>query len=111
MSLVLAHFAIGAVMTALLIQGFFRDLHYKRTGIVFGGIWSLIPDTVGVIPIYADVFQQLDESRWTNLFWFHRTMDQLEEGAGSPRVALALTGILVLVVTIIEWYENNRCKN
>lgn len=111
MSLVLAHFAIGAVMTALLIEVFFRDLHYKRTAIVFGGIWGLIPDTVGVIPSYAGVFQQLIGSPWANLFWFHRIMDQLEEGAGSPRVALALTGILVLVVTIIEWRENNRCKN
>lgn len=98
-------------MSAVLIQVFFQNHQYKRTGIVFGGIWGLIPDMHGFIPVYAGLFRRLDGSRWADLFWFHRTMDQLEEGAGSPRVALALAGLLVLVVAMIERYDNNRGKD
>lgn len=105
MSLVLAHFAVGATMTALVLHVFFREFRYKRTGTVLGGVWGLVPDFHAVSPMYADTLRRLDESRWGDLFWFHRTMDRLEDGAGSPRVALALVVILFLVVAATEWHE------
>ncbi|TYL36410.1 hypothetical protein CV102_22560 [Natronococcus pandeyae] len=112
MSLVLTHFAVGAIATAILVHLFFPSLRYKMTVIVGGGIWALIPDLHGITPVYTDVFYALDTSRWADLFWFHRTMDRLEVGAGSPRVALVFAGALVIIVALGEWYEKGvRCND
>lgn len=106
MSRVLAHFAIGAIMTTFLIHFLFRNLEYKLSGIVLGGLWGLIPDLYAIVPFYTGFFQQLAASRLADVFWFHRTIDQLEDGAGSPSVAIALAVLLWVVVAATEWYCN-----
>ena len=105
MSLVLTHFAVGAIMTALLVHLFFHQVKHKLILIVGGGLWGTIPDAHGVLPVYAEVFERLDASPWADIFWFHRTMDRIETGAGSPRLALGLAIILVLVIAATEWHD------
>ena len=103
MSLVLSHFAIGAIMTALLVHLWIPTYAYRGVVIVLGGIWGLIPDLHGVLPWFDHWFRRLDASHWADIFWFHRTMDRLEDGPGSPRVALTLTILLIAIIVATEW--------
>ncbi|MEF8902195.1 MAG: hypothetical protein V5A25_13395, partial [Halovenus sp.] len=107
MSRVLAHFAVGAIITAGLVHLLLRDSQYGLSVITLGGLWGVIPDAHGFLPVYADAVRQVEESAWADIFWFHRTMDQLEKGAGSPQVTLALVVVLVVVVAVLEWRDTS----
>lgn len=108
MSLAVTHFAFGAAMTAILIEMLVPSLRYKRTAIVAGGLFALVPDLHYVTPVYHDAFFAFHESRIADIFWFHWTMDKrLEPGRGSQRVAgIALLFFLVTIV-VTEWYEQS----
>jgi len=108
MSRVLSHFAIGAIMTTVLIHMLVPTLRYKKTVIVLGGIWGNIPDFHGISVGFEDVFLRLDTTGWANIFWFHRKMDQLENGPGSQRLAILLAVLFVLTVAVTEWDKHRE---
>lgn len=105
MSLAIAHFALGAGVTALILGFFAPQIKYQRTLTIVGGMWALVPDLHYVSPIYADVLVGIKASFIGNLFWFHRLLDELSQGRGTRGEAFLMVIFLLLATLLTEYIE------
>jgi len=107
MSMALAHFAFGAAMTTLLITFFLPAVRYPRTLLLVGGGWAMLPDLHWVSPVFTQQLHTIHQtSLWTDLFWFHRTLDQVDP-TDSKAIAALFLGFFILATVITE-HRNYR---
>lgn len=93
MSLALAHFAIGATGTTVLVALLPGRIRISRTLVLFGGIWALVPDTYKLASTYIGWMVGVHNSPLGNLFWFHQLVDVLDPA----------DSYFVLVVAVSMW--------
>lgn len=99
MSLGITHFAVGAAGTAIIIAIAAPTIRYRGTLIVLGGVWALIPD-VGKLYAHPTLLT-FHDSRFADLFWFHRTMD-LYDPTDSVYVATVMVFVLIVVMVVTD---------
>lgn len=97
MSLAIAHFAVGAMATALLLMIVAPRLLRSPTVIALGGAWAMIPDAHHVLPVGAELVRSLHFSVWANLFWFHLYLDRLDP---TDSATFAAGSVLLLLVVL-----------
>lgn len=102
MSLAIAHFALGAGATALLLALLAPEVEYQRTLTVCGGLWALVPDLGYVSPVFRDAFALIKTTPFGNLFWFHTFLDAQAPGRGSRTEAAVMVVFLLLATIIVE---------
>lgn len=99
MSLAITHFAVGGICTALIALYLLPPTRYARTLVLLGGGWGMLPDVHWVAPFYAPELKALHSSVFTNVFWFHQTLDVVDPTDSYTVAALAL-GAFILVVSL-----------
>ena len=67
--------------------------------VLLGGGWAMLPDVHWVAPLYAPELKALHSSVFTNIFWFHQTLDVVDPTDSYTVAALAL-GAFILVVSL-----------
>lgn len=103
MSMALAHFAFGAAMTTLLVTFLVPGIRYPRTVLLAGGGWAMVPDFHWVSPVFSEQLHTLHQtSLWTDLFWFHRTLDRIDPTDSKATAALCLA-FLILATALAEY--------
>lgn len=100
MSFAIGHFALGATLTALVVTYLLPKLPYPRTVVVLGGVWALLPDAAKLAPTNPDLVA-FHDSLWTDVFWFHRTLDRFD-ATDSPRLSALLVAVFLLVTFLAE---------
>lgn len=107
MSLAIAHFALGAACTAVLLTLVVPSVPLQRTLVGLGGVWAMLPDAWRFLPTTSGAYaHELHATPWANLFWFHNVVDRADVG-DSTAVAALLLGVF-LVVTLVSDYRNYR---
>lgn len=95
----IAHFAVGATATALLITLFVPNVRYPRTWIFVGGGWGMVPDVEKLVD--HPTVQDFHYSIWADVFWAHGTLDRIDSG-DSTIVASAAVAVLLAVTLVAE---------
>ena len=89
-------------MTTLLITLFIPAIRYPRTLLLVGGGWAMLPDFHWVSPVFAQELRTIHQtSPWTDLFWLHRTMDQVDP-SDSKAIAAVFLVFFILTTMIAE---------
>lgn len=102
MSLAIAHFAVGAAMTTLLVTYLLPAVRYPRTLPLAGGAWAVLPDLHWVSPVFQQQLRTFHHtSVLTDLFWFHRILDRLDP-SDSKMIATVLLAVLILISAVVE---------
>lgn len=76
----IVHFLVGAslVLFALtplaLISG--RAREWRLRAVAVGGLWGLVPDLHNVVPVFRSRLGSIHDSRRSDLFAFHHTLDR-----------------------------------
>lgn len=104
MSLAITHFAVGGTCTALIALYLLPPTRYARTLVLLGGGWGMLPDIHWVAPLYASELKALHSSVFTNVFWFHQTLDVVDPMDSYTVAALAL-GAFILTVSLGDHWE------
>lgn len=107
MSLALAHFALGATLTTLVVTFVLPRLGYPRLLAVCGGGWAMLPDGYWLLPVFQRELYVLHHSPVADLFWLHRQLDRLDPG-DSPVVATLLLAVLVVATAVAEHRDYRR---
>lgn len=102
MSLAIAHFAFGAAITTLGVAVVAPGSRLRQTATILGGGWGLVPDAQQIAPVARESFEQLHDSAWANLFWFHRWFDRLDPDE-SMYFAAAMLAFFGAATLIAEW--------
>lgn len=106
MSTGLAHFAVGGILTALVVTIVLPDVRYPRLIVTLGGVWGIVPDGWRITPINRNAFEAFHASPWADLFWFHYTLDRLDP-ADSLWIGLG-AAVGFLLVTILAEHRGFR---
>lgn len=69
----------------------------------------MIPDSHWVLPIGATTMSALHDTAWANIFWFHGVLDQVDP-SDSQTFAAVLVGLMLVVVTLSEWYARSTTR-
>lgn len=101
MSMALAHFAFGSGMTVLVLAYLLPRVTYPRLVGLLGGGWAMLPDLYWVSPVYTAELRSVHGSRFTDVFWLHRTMDTLDSTDASA-VAAAMLAFLIVATALAE---------
>lgn len=102
MSIAIGHFVVGAALTTMVVTLFLPNVSYPRSLVLAGGGWAMIPDFHQVSPVARDALYEFHQSSpWTDLFWFHRTLDTLD-ATDSNAVAAALLAGFILTTVVAE---------
>ena len=109
MSIAIGHFAFGVICTALLFAVVVPQLLYSPTLLLLGGVWAMIPDSHWVLLIGATTMSALHNSIWANIFWFHGILDRVDP-TDSYIFAAVLVGLMLVVVTLSEWYARSTTR-
>lgn len=100
MSMAIAHYAVGAGFTTMLLWALPYSFSYRRTIIVLGGIWALVPDLHWVLPVYAQAYQgTVHHSVLANVFWLHGVMDAIDPN--NSRLIGLFSVLSLLLVTVV----------
>ncbi|WP_459192997.1 hypothetical protein [Halosimplex sp. J119] len=106
MSLAIAHFAVGAACTAVVLT-VLPDAPFQRTLVVIGGIWAMIPDAWRFLPVTAGEYaHEFHATPLANLFWFHNVLDRVDVGDSNATGVVLLAGLLC--VTAAAEYRDYR---
>ena len=95
------HFAIGAALTTLVTTYLVPRAPYPRLLAVLGGASAMLPDAHLVVPDRIPGLRAFHYSRAADLFWFHRTLDRLDE-RDSIRVGVLAIGLHTVVTAVAE---------
>ena len=98
MSQGITHFSVGASATALIVA-LGPPRPYPRTLVLLGGVWALVPDAAKLLP--HPLLRRFHRSVCADLFWFHRTLDRLDED-DSARVGALSLSVLVVLTSLLE---------
>ena len=101
MSTGLAHFAIGATLTTLIVTFVIPGVRYPRLVVVCGGVWAMLPDAWRVAPIYREELRAFHASPYADIFWFHYTLDRIE-AHDSQFFALVMVLVFLAVTVVAE---------
>ena len=101
MSTGLAHFAVGATLTTLIVTFVIPGVRYPRLLVVCGGVWAMLPDAWRVAPVYRDELRAFHASPNADVFWFHYTLDQLD-AHDSQLFALVMVLVFLAVTVVAE---------
>lgn len=104
MSMAVAHFAVGATVTLLVVTYTLPRVRYPRALTMLGGIWAMVPDVHWVAPVYAAELKALHATPLANLFWFHRAMDAVD-ATDSRSFAAVLVALLFAATLLAERRE------
>lgn len=105
MSLGIAHFAIGAGLTTLVLTLLPLRVGYPRTVVLAGGVWAMVPDFYMLSPVAQERLYHLHRtSVVSELFWFHRTMDTVDAGK-SVVLATGTVAFFLVVTAVAERHE------
>lgn len=107
MSLAIAHFAVGAMATALLLTLVAPRLLRSPLVLVLGGVWGMLPDAHWVLPWGSDLVRSLHTTAWANVFWFHHYLDGVDPTDSRP-LAAAAVGALLVVLLACELFTRAR---
>ncbi|WP_331233497.1 hypothetical protein [Natronorarus salvus] len=98
MSQGITHFSVGAAATAVLVT-LLPPCPYSRTLVLLGGVWALIPDAAKLVP--HPLLRRFHRCLWADLFWFHRTLDRLDE-EDSARIGALSLSVLLTITALLE---------
>lgn len=102
MSMAIAHFALGAGITTLVVLVCMPTVWFSRTLSLLGGGWAMVPDAHWISPIAHQRLSALEVSAWADLFWFHRLLDQLDP-TNSKAVAAACIAFFIVATACTEF--------
>lgn len=102
MALIITHFALGAGVMVLISHVWFRRHPYRWTVVAASGVWALVPDFDPVTSAYGFGVPRFDSPILGDLFWFHRSLDMLNQGRGSRTVAALSLLFLCAAVVLSE---------
>ncbi len=98
----IGHFAFGAAMTTLLVTVLVPTVRYPRTFVLVGGGWAMVPDFHWISPVANQQLRAIHQtSLWTDLFWFHRTLDRIDP-TDSKSIAAVLLAFFILATAVAE---------
>lgn len=89
MSYAIAHFAVGAALTFLLLSVLAPRAWYRWPLTTLGGAWAVLPDVV-LDARFAAQLPRLHADPWVNLFWGHGYLDAVD-----PDDSYVLSGLLL----------------
>ncbi|MFC4357547.1 hypothetical protein ACFO0N_06225 [Halobium salinum] len=104
MSQGIAHFALGAALTALVVAFLLPFVPYPRTVTLAGGGWALVPDAPHLVE--SPTMEALHDSAWADLFWFHRALDRWDVSDSTEVAALFVAALLF--ATLVAEYRTYR---
>ena len=111
MSIAIAHFAVGAALTTLVVAALAPDCRYPRTAVLLGGGWAMLPDVHWVSPVAEELLYRFHGTPIvTDLFWFHGTLDRVDPGDSKAVAAVAIAAFLVVTAST-EWLEHRRAAS
>lgn len=103
----IAHFAVGAALTTLLVAFVLPTIQYQRSMTLFGGGWALLPDLHWISPIAATEIHHFHRvSPWVDLFWFHRFLDYIDPT--NDRTTAAICLVLLCIATVVADWQSQR---
>ena len=106
MSMAIAHVAFGAAMTTLAVAAVRPRVGYPGTLAVAGGVWAILPDLHWISPVAPRQLHRVHQtSPWVDLFWAHRTLDDVDP-TDSKSVAALFVGLLLVATLFAEWRSN-----
>jgi hypothetical protein len=108
-SLALAHFALGGLLTALVLSVLWPSFRFSRTAVLLGGGVAMVPDLEKLTPVYRRELAWLHDSAWADLFWFHRALDRADP-ADDPLVAVGLFVAFLVGSLLAELYADYRSR-
>lgn len=100
MSQAITHFAIGAGITGVVVTYLIPKVIFPRTIVLLGGVWGMLPDAVKLYD--AQLFRTLHGSGWTDVFWFHYSLDHIDSGDSTVWATLAVTLLIGLTFLFEE---------
>lgn len=95
----IAHFAVGATCTLLVITYLVPGVRYPRALPLLGGVWAMVPDAYWAAPALRPALRPLHQSMWSNVFWFHHALDGLDPS--NSRTVAAATVVALVVATVL----------
>lgn len=108
MSQAIAHFAVGASITIvlLLLTGLYTHRH-AGVATIIGGFWGCLPDIHNVIPheTTTDVIQTVHHHPISDVFFFHYTMDTYDP-TNSKYVAAATLLVLTVLLAVYTYAQH-----
>ena len=97
MAMAIAHFAVGAMATALLLMVVAPRLLLSPTVVALGGTWAMAPDVHHVLPVGSEAVRAIHMSPWADVFWFHHLLDRVDP---TDSVTFAAGTVLLLLVVL-----------
>jgi hypothetical protein len=106
MALAIAHFAVGATLTTLLLWMAWPGMPYGRSAALFGGGWAMIPDAGKLDPFATQEVYAFHDSPAANVFWGHGYLDS--GVADSLAFAAAAVAALLLASVLVDSHDGWR---
>ncbi|WP_254279024.1 hypothetical protein [Haloarcula marina] len=103
MSIAIAHFAVGATATTVLVALLGPRVPFPRTVVLAGGGWALLPDAHQIAPFARETLYDFHDSAAADVFWFHRTLDVVDGGDSLLVAALCLSGLVLTTLLAELW--------
>lgn len=89
-------------MTTLLVTILLPRSWFPRTLVMTGGLWALLPDLYWVSPVATQRLKAIHQTAiWTDVFWLHRTLDQVDP-SDSKLVVVVMVVFLLIATAIAE---------
>lgn len=87
-------------MTTLLVTMLLPRSWFPRTLVMLGGLWGLLPDLYWVSPVATQRLEEIHHTAiWTDIFWFHRTLDQVDPS--DSKLIVVMTVVFLLTATAL----------
>lgn len=94
-------------MTTLVVTILLPRSWFPRTIVVAGGLWALLPDLYWVSPVATGRLKEIHQTAvWTDLFWLHRTLDQVDPS--DSKLVVVVMAMFFLVATAIAEARDYR---
>lgn len=109
MALAIAHFAVGATLTTLVLWFAWPGMPYSRSAALLGGAWAMIPDAGKLGPFATTEMYAFHDSPVANVFWGHGYLDSgVADSTEVAAVAVAAFLFVSVVVDTSEAWQRRR---
>lgn len=91
MSQGVTHFAIGAVLTVVVVTILIPNVRYPRSWAIAGGLWAMLPDASKLYD--SPTTLAFHDSILAELFWAHRALDRADPTDSTIWATVALAAL------------------
>lgn len=104
MSLAITHFAVGGILSTIVLLYLLPPTRYARSLVLLGGVWGMIPDLHQISPVFTAQLRAYHHSPFANIFWLHETLDVIDPGDSTILATLAL-GAFIVTALFGDWWS------